>query len=376
MRPWFVTVILAIASTAAAALCLFALVTTGRVEFALTGAVLLLALAQIASYLARDDSPARQRDRIDLVRAVSELGADVEALKRRLADMEERFGDADALNDAASRMQEEVRSLQQTVARFARTAQARPGRGKRGAPAPVLDEPPPQLRPEDHDLMLEPIVRLDGGETVSYRAALDIDGWERLDDPQAELAVMRQAMPVIRRLRDKGRGTAVICRASGPALADPGFVRRLTDLFGREPDSLASLVLDIDQSTLAALNPEGLEGLAWIGEHGAQFCLSGADTASPDVPALARLRFSYIDLDARRIAEAALLHDLGDRYAATQLFRSAARHGVAVIASGVADDPTLDAAAPYVTLARGPLFSPPRRVRAEAIREDRAAVVA
>jgi EAL domain-containing protein (putative c-di-GMP-specific phosphodiesterase class I) len=376
MRPWFVNVLLAVTSTLAAAVCLFALVTTRRVEFALTGAVLLLALAQVASYFAREDNPKRQRDRIDMVRAVSEVGADVEALKRRIASMEDRLGDADSLHDAAGRMQEEVRSLQQTVARFARTAQGRPGRGKRGAPAPAPDDAQPPVRPEDHDLMLEPIVRLDGGETVCYRAALDIDDWDSLDDPAAEFAVMRQAMPVIRRLRERGRGAAVICRASGPALADPAFVRRLTGLFGRDPDSLASLVLDIDQATLASLDTEGLQGLAWIGEHGAQFCLSGADTASPDVPALARLRFSYIDLDAGRIAAAAQIRSTTDRYAATQLFRSAARHGVAVIASGVSDEATLGAAGPYVTLGRGPLFSPPRRVRAEATREERAADVA
>jgi hypothetical protein len=50
------------------------------------------------------------------------------------------------------------------------------------------------------------------------------------------------------------------------------------------------------------------------------------------------------------------------REPALKLFREAAEHGVSVIAANVAGERDVEGVLSYASLARGPLFSPPRRV--------------
>ncbi|MFO1091643.1 MAG: EAL domain-containing protein [Hyphomicrobiales bacterium] len=376
-----VTGALALLTAIAAALCLFALLRFHTVEYALTGAVLLLALAQIASYLARRDRSAG-RERLDLVKAVAETNRAITTLGERVGELEGKFADADLLVEAADRMQDEVRALQKAVARFGRSSATRDLR-RSAQTAP----PPPQANNNDpyaldllpeHDLLLEPVVRLDTGDTHCYRAGIDVAG--RLPspdgDPLLDYATICEVLPVIARLRAKGRSATVLCPVSEAALADPEFVHRLVDLLAGEPDTVGSLVLDLDQRALARLSQPALEGLAWLGENGAQFCLSGADTESPDIPALAQLRFAFLDIDAALVRAAAEVEPAEARYVATRLFRNAAEHGVAVIASNLAREGDLASTADLVALGRGPLFSPPRRVRQDAARTGPAARVA
>jgi cyclic-di-GMP phosphodiesterase TipF (flagellum assembly factor) len=167
---------------------------------------------------------------------------------------------------------------------------------------------------------------------------------------------------VARRFRARNRIIGIFCPLSPASFSDEDFIARLLALIRQERDVAGGLVVDITQKGLASLEESGLEGLAWLAELGATFSMSQTDVAGPDIPALSHLGFQFIDIDAGIIARAATASNLSVREPALKLFREAGEHGVSVIAANVAGERELEAVLGYASLARGPLFSPPRRV--------------
>jgi EAL domain-containing protein (putative c-di-GMP-specific phosphodiesterase class I) len=352
----------------AVALGLYGLLVWRRSDIALTSAILLLGLAQLLSlfwrrrHTARGDGPedaAIRHDRehfAESIRRLDQLSAGHAALGAEIEQIQERLAAIEAFAVSAPPLERHVQEIEGAISTLA----ARPA-----GPAPATmrgHHPRPPV-----ELFLEPVVRIKEARTVYYRASLAELGTDGTyvsvrKTPALDFECFRQVVPVARRFRARNRIIGIFCPLSPASFSDEEFIARLLELLRQERDVAGGLVVDITQKGLASLEESGLEGLAWLAELGATFCMSHTDVAGPDIPALAHLGFQFIDIDAAIIARSAAASNLSVREPALKLFREAGEHGVSVIAANVADERELEGVVGYASLARGPLFSPPRRV--------------
>jgi EAL domain-containing protein (putative c-di-GMP-specific phosphodiesterase class I) len=356
----------------AVVLGLYGLLVWRRSDVALTGAILLLGLAQLLSIVWRRRHAqlgGSQRDSglADSQRRLAELGADSAALGEKLVEIEGRLVAIERFTPPESpQLEQHVDEIEGAINAFA-------GRPATAVALPDQPAAPSVRRPErgpplpEVELFLEPIVRIKEARTVYYRASLAEPGADGTyipvrKTPALDFECFRQVVPVARRFRARNRIIGIFCPLSPASFSDEDFIARLLALIRQERDVAGGLVVDITQKGLASLEESGLEGLAWLAELGATFSMSQTDVAGPDIPALSHLGFQFIDIDAGIIARAATASNLSVREPALKLFREAGEHGVSVIAANVAGERELEAVLGYASLARGPLFSPPRRV--------------
>lgn len=357
----------------AVVLGLYGLLVWRRSDVALTGAILLLGLAQLLSIVWRrrhgqlGGSSQRDSGLADSQRRLAELGADSAALGEKLVEIEGRLVAIERFTPPQSpQLEQHVDEIEGAINAFA-------GRPATAVVLPDQPAAPSVRRPErgpprpEVELFLEPIVRIKEARTVYYRASLAEPGADGTyipvrKTPALDFECFRQVMPVARRFRARNRIIGIFCPLSPASFSDEDFIARLLALIRQERDVAGGLVVDITQKGLASLEESGLEGLAWLAELGATFSMSQTDVAGPDIPALSHLGFQFIDIDAGIIARAATASNLSVREPALKLFREAGEHGVSVIAANVAGERELEAVLGYASLARGPLFSPPRRV--------------
>ncbi len=259
-----------------------------------------------------------------------------------------------------------------TTAAPARTGKPVTPAGSAGAKAP------PHLRPGARErnlqgfrLYMEPVVDMHVRRTALYRAAPALaarDGRIFLAaQAQARAArlgiaeefdmeALRHAVDFLRRLRAKGRMASVICPLSRASLSSRAFRDDLRAFMTGNHDVAAGLTLDVSQETLSLAGEDGTLGLAWLAQNGVRLCLGQCHPDLVDAPALRRLGFAFLDMDARTLAE----NLEGEGRAALEKI---AAHGLEIIASGVDTEQFEARLLPVIHLARGRLYSPPRRVR-------------
>src|SRR5262245_6445492 len=353
----------------AVGLGLYGLLVWRRSDVALTGAILLLGVAQLLSlfwprrHAARNDDQEdlalhlrRDRERYaEAVRRLDQLSADHDALGAAFEQVQERLAAVESLAASSRPLEQQAHEIDAAIGAHAAASAV-------AAPATIRDPPSPPV-----ELFLEPVVRVKEARTVYYRASLAELGTDGTyvsvrKTPAIDFECFRQVVPVARRLRARNRIIGIFCPLSPASFSDDEFIARLLDLLRAERDVAGGLVVDITQKGLGSLEERGLEGLAWLAELGATFCMSHTDVAGPDIPALAHLGFQFIDIDAAIITRSAEASNLSVREPALKLFREAGEHGVSVIAANVTDERELEGVVGYASLARGPLFSPPRRV--------------
>ena len=228
--------------------------------------------------------------------------------------------------------------------------------------------------PRELDLYLQPIVLLAENRTAYYRASLAVRKSDEVSIPvsqisreaeragflgQLDLATFERALPIIRRLHDKGRTTAVFCPVSASSFADTAFMENLLTLLDSHRDIASSLVVEISHSALSQLSDQGQEGLAYLAQMGATFALSNVRADFPDLKTLKELGFMFISADVR------LLITLKNEshQASNSIFSLAARNEVHIVAAGVSKQSEFAWIEDLVPLAYGSHFSPPRLVR-------------
>ncbi len=384
MKVWqiLLAIVLAALSVVAIGVCLYALVFDGRLDFALIGAVILLALAQLISLFTRAGS---KQDAIvnikDLMQANASLSEEHSLVRRRLERMETNFISGE--NAAAERLDAQVSALEHSV-----SALTRQGRQDL-QPSDNRAEPFLETRPtpRELDLFLEPIVGLAENRTAYYRASLAVrnNNGERLpvskiarDAERAgflselDLAIFERAAPVIRRFQNNRRNIAVFCPVSASSFADDGFVHSLVALLRNNLDIATALVIEITQTALSQLSDQGQEGLACLAQLGATFSLSNVRLDVPDMTTLRELGFAFICVDVQLLV--ALKNE--GHYEPGSLLVQAARCNLSVIAADVVKQSEYAWIESTVPFAYGTYFSPPRLVRHDITVEEEPAKVA
>jgi cyclic-di-GMP phosphodiesterase TipF (flagellum assembly factor) len=215
-------------------------------------------------------------------------------------------------------------------------------------------------RPLSYDLFLEPIVDLAEARTRHYRVHF-LAGAEDGDfsmarpsaGPQVEMLAIRRALPVAEHLLGRGRDAKLFCRAGAQAFGDADFIDEMLHLAASRPKLAKRLVLELQESGLAALSADGMRGLARLASAGMSFCLSATRGRGPAAGMLTGLGFRFVMADAGFLSSGAM-----QEYAVGCL-----DGGIAVIAARVEDGHDAQTLLRDATLGFGPRFAPPRLVR-------------
>src|SRR5215207_1945458 len=394
-----VTIVLAMLFLAIVGFCAWSALHGGPTELILGGAIIILGLAQLLSFTARDHALNSALRRVtDIMGAYGALTRELHAVTRRVATIE---GQA-MLEHAGPQPAASREWLQRSLQRPQRSVEPAPSPRTAISSAPPAPElrhqselrqqsaPPPapakrsggessssKFEEERFDLYLEPIVQIDDGATRHYRGSLSLRmsdgtrvGMETIQHqatkaglmPMLDYLTVTRVFPVLRKLMQRQRGVGIFCTVSAAALADHDFINKLLALISQNAELAKGLVLEIKQPTLAGLSPEGQASIAKLAEQGVTFCLGDVDGHGPGVLSLADLGFHYVAIDIMTLANASSKQaeeTLGN------FTRDAAFHGLEVIASNVSTRTELAAVTARASLGYGGLFSPPRLVRQE-----------
>lgn len=247
------------------------------------------------------------------------------------------------------------------------------------APQPVAAaEPAAAARPagERLDLLLEPVVELASGETSHYRALLSMVGEGsdeiRHDELMARAEangvrarldhhLLQQALPVLRRLRQKHPALRLFVPVGSDCLNTPDDLAQLIALLEHASDVAPGVVLEIAHPSLGLLSTAGIEGLARLGRLGTAMCLGRVSLSGLDLMALRQLGVRFLELDARSFEQG---HGLAPAW--TEFAQYARSLQFQLVAGSVETSGQSVAAGRMARFGFGPYFAPPRRVRADA----------
>lgn len=370
------------------------LVASGRLDlYVASGSIALLALVQIAVVVF---VLPRLSDHAEAIAAtnglVGSLFAKSDVYETRLAQLEQQLAGFQAA-PADSKLLDELRSLRDSVKGLmqdivqpaAAHAPVKPVVREAprftAAPAakPPAEEPAAATAPlperEQLDFLLEPVIELTTGATMHYRAQVAMTGaggtvdfatlLERADAggmrPALELHLLRQALPVLRRLRIRHPNLRLLVPIGAATLNSTADLSTLIAALEIEHDVTGGIVFDLRQSDIARLRGDGISGLAQLGRAGAVMALSDVDAAGLDLPALRQLGVRYLIIDAGSFEPG-----FGASPAWKQFAQFARAMQFQIIAGNVSTAQQASAATRVARFGSGSFFAPPRKVKSDA----------
>ena len=386
----------------------------------------LVTLAGLAVYNA---VTTRMRDRsdfgahiADLSRGTADLARQVAEMSRRVSTLELRGGKvsddaADKIRAATAPVSAELAELSTLVHQLAETVAAHEnklagGVAKSASARPASEGPSGEQPPHPTDLgmtreelavairaaidagridlYMQPIVTLPQRKVRYYQAV----SWLRTEDgdtvkpshfkeiaealalmPRIDNILMLRSVQVVRRLLLKNRDIGLFCGISAATLNDPGLFPQMSQFMDANRAIAPSLILELDQAAWRGMGPLEQESLAALRELGFRFSMGAVTDLRMEPRELADRGIRFV-----RAPSALLLGQApapgGDIHAA-DLSDLLNRFGIALIADQIeAENQVVDLLDYELRFGQGPLFSPPRPVRAEALQSERAEAIA
>lgn len=240
--------------------------------------------------------------------------------------------------------------------------------------------PPPPGVSHRLEFFLEPVVSLASNATEHYRASLALEGSTGRVVTYSELIIqaarngmrseldyhcLERSLVVARKLMAKGSRRFIFVPIGSETLSDEEALSRIESETRAMREAARSIIFEIDHSIMAGLHAGGVEGLARLAHHGAGMSLARAHGIGIDLAALRELRFRFICFDA-----AALPSENYQVPAWAGIARVAADNDFIVAVQGVDHEEQSLAARRWVSLASGPYFALPRRVKGESAEAD------
>jgi cyclic-di-GMP phosphodiesterase TipF (flagellum assembly factor) len=354
----------------------------------------------------------------DLSRGTGDLARQVGEIGRRLVALEGSRGGkaAEEIRAATAPVTAELAELSALVHELAETVSDHETRlatgGVRPATARAVAEGPSGDKPPHHtdlgmtreelavsiraavdatriDLYLQPILTLPQRKVRYYEALT----WLRSEDgdtikpahykeiaeaqglmPRIDNILLFRCVQVVRRLLLKNRDIGLFCGISAATLNDPGLFPQMSQFMDANRAIAPSLILELDQAAWRSMGPLEQESLAALRELGFRFSMGTVTDLRMEPRELADRGIRFVR------APAALLLGLtpsgGDIHAA-DLSDLLNRFGIALVADQIeAENQVVDLLDYDLRFGQGPLFSPPRPVRAEALQSERAEAIA
>ncbi len=210
-----------------------------------------------------------------------------------------------------------------------------------------------RLRSADGNL-LQPADFMEAAEAGGLMAKID------------KLLLLR-SVQVVRRLQLKNREIGLFCNIAPSTLNDPQLFPDILQFLDANRALASAIMLEFRQSTLRAMGPLEIEGLAALRELGFRFCMDGVADLRMEPRDLGERGIRYVKVPATfLLSEPAAA---GADIHAADLSDLLGRFGISLIAERIeAEAQVVDLLEYDVRFGQGFLFSQPRPVRAEALR--------
>lgn len=369
---------LAVFPVAAVGLSIYMLVSGSVQVTAVAGVVLLLgaglllaAIAGVLKYSRLEDWLYDQQDQ--MADAVHKL----DTLAGRIEDAEQRFDQPDK---ALGEIKAELKDLRENLRRLVQ-AQDRPQAAAQPAHAAETAASPhsaakAQSAGEHLELLLEPVIELATGSTAHYRALLSLaddhghtvshaDLMQKANAggmrPALDAHLVKQAAPVLRRLRARNPGLRAFLPLGIATLGSGEEIQRIVANLEREADVAAGVVFEFDHRGLGGLDDDGIQNLARLARLGATMSLAQVQVAGLDLSALRQLGVRYLSFPPNAADGGS-----GPTPAWREFVQYARIMQFQVIVSDIATPQQATAATQVGRYGFGPFFAPPRKVRADA----------
>lgn len=383
-RDWPVIVGLAVFVLAAIMFGAFAVSNWQNQNYAVTGAIIVLAIGQVFLLAVVWSRNAALASRLELQgRSLRAFSDDLRRLAERLGDAERQISDAPG-ESVASEVQDLRHSFQSLAEEIERTRDRIESgiQARTQAPPP---EPEPVAQPaalaldtprERLELSLEPVIELSNDQTAHYRAQLSLVEGPGREVPHAVLiakadsggfrpaidfVMLKQALPVLRRLHAKNPRLRIFVPLGLSSLNGAADLDRLVILMEESADVAGGIVLEIEHGNLGSLSTTGIDGLARLARLGVTLALTGVSTSGLDLAALRQLGVRFLDIEASSFETG-----LGLSPAWLQFSQFARAMQFQIVAGGVTTAAQAAAAGQMARFGRGAFFAPPRRVKSDA----------
>jgi cyclic-di-GMP phosphodiesterase TipF (flagellum assembly factor) len=209
-----------------------------------------------------------------------------------------------------------------------------------------------QLRDETGDI-LHPADFMPAAEHAGLLGAID------------KLA-MQRCIALARRLLMKDKEIGLFCSLSPSTLNDGKLLSELGDVLTANRAIAPSIVLQFPEQTVRAMGSTETEILATISDCGFRFCTSEVKSLRVAPAELAKRGFRFLKVNANLLLKPG--YPAAGHSAAAELSDLLATFSIDLVADNVANEATvINLIDRDVRLAQGLLFSPPRRVRGEAL---------
>ncbi|HMD73516.1 MAG TPA: EAL domain-containing protein [Steroidobacteraceae bacterium] len=187
--------------------------------------------------------------------------------------------------------------------------------------------------------------------------------------PQIDLLVIFRCIRVLRRLLLKNRQIGLFCNLSSTTLTDGSVFPRLLDFMAANRAIAPSLLFQFTHGAVRDMGTIEHESLAALSEHGLRFSMDHVTSLHFEPGELAKRGFQYIKVHADMLLKTV-------RPAPTDVHPASlsdllGRFGIDLIVDRIEHEGSvIDLLDHDVRFGQGPLFSPPRPVRGEALQAN------
>ena len=334
---------------------LWALFAWGWVDAAFAAAIIMIGSTLAIHLVRRDRALQRQMDSYaGIAEGQSALRRDIERLSASREKLP-RSPNADLID--------EVKSLRDSIQSLSRDT-AKPA----APPAPGLDA-------DRLELMLEPVVAFETGETVHYRASLSLaaaaghslSGAALLREadrtglrPSLDVFCAQRVIPALTRIMARRPEARVFAPISAQSIASGTHLAAISEALTRMPSAARAIVFEIDHAAMATLDPAGIEGLARLAQSGASFALARANPSGIELAPLRDLRFRHLIFEAMTLPQSAQVPPIW-----SGLARFAQHQGFMIVVANAETQDQARAASAWADYGCGIAFAPPRLVRSD-----------
>ena len=186
--------------------------------------------------------------------------------------------------------------------------------------------------------------------------------------PLIDNVLLVKSVQTLRRLGPDSRVKGVFCNISVKTLLDPEFFPELVEFMEENTGLSESLIFEVGQPGILALNADELGALDTLGALGYGFSLDHVGDLDVDFASLRDRSFRYVKIDAKTFLRG--LAAKGSRFTAAEMKRALDDFDLKLIVEKVEDEDAVAKLLDYgVELAQGHLFGKPKPMSPALFRE-------
>ncbi len=418
--PWLVAAsIVVIAASLSAVLYLAIGMSLGEAGWIGVAALFAMLIGQF--YSARDREASGLTMRLDDIGGTSgRLSRELESLNMRIADLEVALGRRldESIDERLTSVLGEIGRIEQRLGEIARSGlnvtvehKAPAGTGEVSADAGTTageTEAPPRQTPErspafkgvsDEQMLamareaveagrievhLQPVVTLPQRKVRYYEALarLRTESGDLMmpDDfmpfvtsggliPAIDFTILVRAVQIVRRLASRNRDVGIFLNVGLATLQDERFATQYIEFVGHNTALAGSIVFEFAQDDFSSLGTIEQAGIAALTEHGFRLSIDAIERLVLDAKSLSEQRVRFVKVDADMLLEAN--GGLGADIHPADLSDLLARFGIDLIAVRIERESEVVDLIDYdVRFAQGNLFSPPRPVKPDVLKDS------